>query len=249
MKRILIILIAMFPFFSCGKKAALPYETDKIAAPGGGEVEIVFIKHGSLALNYKDFHIQIDPVSKQDGMTVDYSKFPKADLILVTHDHFDHLDPDAVKTLQKGGTRIILPRSSCEKLGFGEVVAEGDRIEVDDDVCVDVVPAYNTTEDHMKFHPKGYGVGYILTIAGLKVYVAGDTELIPEMAALADEKLDAAFLPVNQPYTMTVAQCLDAARLIRPRILYPYHYSETPVRQVADSLADSSIEVRIRQMQ
>ena len=101
MKRILIILIAMFPFFSCGKKAALPYETDKIAAPGGGEVEIVFIKHGSLALNYKDFHIQIDPVSKQDGMTVDYSKFPKADLILVTHDHFDHLDPDAVKTFKE----------------------------------------------------------------------------------------------------------------------------------------------------
>ena len=117
MKRILIILIAMFPFFSCGKKAALPYETDKIAAPGGGEVEIVFIKHGSLALNYKDFHIQIDPVSKQDGMTVDYSKFPKADLILVTHDHFDHLDPDAVKTLQKGGTRIILPRSSSSITG------------------------------------------------------------------------------------------------------------------------------------
>lgn len=249
MKRILLILIAMFPFFSCGKKAALPYETDKITAPEGGEVEIVFIKHGSLALNYKDFHIQVDPVSKQNDLNVDYSKFPKADLILVTHDHFDHLDPEAIKALQKGGTRILLPQSSFEKLGSGEVVAEGERIEVDESFTVDVVPAYNTTEDHMKFHPKGYGVGYVLTIGGLKVYVAGDTELIPEMASLADLQLDVAFLPVNQPYTMTVWQCLDAARLIRPRILYPYHYSDTPVRQVADSLADSSIEVRIRQMQ
>ena len=249
MKRILLLLIVMFPFFSCGKKAALPYETDKIAAPSGGEVGIVFIKHGSLALDYKDFHIQIDPVSKQDGMTVDYSKFPKADLILVTHEHFDHLDADAVKSLEKGGTRVLLPQGSFEKLGFGEVVAEGDSFELEEYVRVDVVPAYNTTEDHLRFHPRGLGVGYVLTIGGLKVYVAGDTELIPEMASLADEHLDVAFLPVNQPYTMTVGQCLDAARLIRPRILYPYHYSDTPVRQVADSLADSSIEVRIRQMQ
>ena len=111
-------------------------------------------------------------------------------------------------------------------------------------VQLDAVPAYNTTPGHTKFHPQGRDNGYVLTLDGLRIYIAGDTEVIPEMAALKD--IDVAFLPCNQPYTMTPEQVAKAAKTIGPKVLFPYHYSDTPVRRVAELLANTGIDVRIR---
>lgn len=124
----------------------------------------------------------------------------------------------------------------------------GDKRQLTPYLFIEAVPAYNTTPGRDKFHPKGRDNGYVLTLGGTRIYIAGDTEDIPEMKNL--EAIDIAFLPVNQPYTMTVSQAVKAAERINPKILYPYHYGETPVRELQDQLKNqSSIEVRIRQMQ
>jgi L-ascorbate metabolism protein UlaG (beta-lactamase superfamily) len=123
-------------------------------------------------------------------------------------------------------------------------MSNGDKAEVCDDITVEAVPAYNTTPGREKFHPKGRDNGYILTIEDLRIYVAGDTEDIPEMAELKD--IDIAFLPCNQPYTMTPEQLVKAAKVIKPKVLFPYHYNDTPIRKVTMFLAGSGIDVRIR---
>ena len=111
-------------------------------------------------------------------------------------------------------------------------------------MTVEAVPAYNTTPGHEKFHPKGRDNGYILNVEDLRIYVAGDTEDIPEMADMKD--IDIAFLPCNQPYSMTPEQLAKAAKTIKPKLLFPYHYSDTPIRKVTMLLGGSGIDVRIR---
>ena len=113
---------------------------------------------------------------------------------------------------------------------------------------LEAVPAYNTTPDRVKYHPKNRDNGYILTLGGNRIYIAGDTEDIPELKQL--KAIDIAFLPVNQPYTMTVPQAVHAAKMFNPRILYPYHYSDTDIKQLEEGLKNTpEIEVRIRQLQ
>jgi L-ascorbate metabolism protein UlaG (beta-lactamase superfamily) len=109
---------------------------------------------------------------------------------------------------------------------------------------VEAVPAYNTTPGREQYHPKGRDNGYILTLDGLRIYIAGDTEDIPEMQQIKD--IDVAFLPCNQPFTMTIDQLVSAAKTIKPKVLYPYHYSETPVTQIVMKLYGSNTKVRIR---
>ena len=129
-------------------------------------------------------------------------------------------------------------------LGRGQVMANGDTTTLADGITLHAVPAYNTTEGHLQFHPKGRDNGFVLTIDGLRIYIAGDTEDIPEMAQLSN--IDIAFLPCNQPYTMTVNQLVKAARMVKPRVLFPYHYGETDVTAVPAQLKADGIEVRIR---
>ena len=123
-------------------------------------------------------------------------------------------------------------------------MSNGDSSQITVDIKVEAVPAYNTTEGHQQFHPKGRDNGYILTIDGLRIYIAGDTEDIPEMSEIKD--IDIAFLPCNQPYTMTVDQLVRAAKIIRPKVLFPYHYSNTDVSDLPNRLKKEGIEVRIR---
>ena len=123
-------------------------------------------------------------------------------------------------------------------------MANGETLQLADDITVEAVPAYNTTEDHTQFHPKGRDNGYILTLDGLRIYIAGDTEDIPEMSEIKD--IDIAFLPCNQPYTMTVEQLVNAARTIKPKVLFPYHYSKTDVSGIPSQLKNDGIYVRIR---
>jgi len=209
-----------------------------------GKLEIVFLGHGSLLLVYNGSNIYIDPVSQY----ANFSKYPKADLILITHEHGDHLDPKAIAALSKPETRIILPEASRKKLSQGEALQHGHPIDVAG-ITVLAVPAYNITPSRLSYHPKERkDNGYVLTIGSLRIYIAGDTEPIPEMANLG--KIDIAFLPMNLPYTMTPAQVAQAARTIKPKILYPYHFGSTDTSEITRLLAsDKEIEVRIRNLE
>ena len=224
-----------------------PSNTDTFTTPGGKEVVITAIKHASLRIQFGGLEIQVDPVGAKCEPATDYSAFPKADLVLVTHEHFDHFDRDAIAALQKEGTQVVANQNVRRMLGFGTALANGESRKLDNGVSIDAVPAYNTTPGRDKFHPKGRDNGYVLTLDGLRIYIAGDTEDIPEMASLKD--IDIAFLPCNQPYTMTPEQVAKAAKTTRPKVLFPYHYSETPVKKGADLLAGSGIDVRIRNYQ
>ena len=220
----------------------LPFPVESFETPTGDQLEITMIHHGSIALSYKDFNIQIDPVMQMGELQVDYSSFPKADLILVTHNHGDHLDPAAIEFLSKEGTRVLLNPASQEQLGKGETVSNGDTLRVGP-VGIIAVPAYNITEDHAQFHPQGLNNGYILDFDGFRVYVSGDTEDIDEMAGFGP--LDVAFLSANQPYTMTTTQCVEAAMTLSPKVLIPYHLSNTDSQEIKDVLDtnDSGIQV------
>ncbi len=222
------------------------YQTDTFKTKGGKEVVITAIKHASLRIQYDGLEIQVDPVAEYAPAT-DYSKFPKADVILVTHEHFDHFDRDAIAALRKDGTQIVANPAVQKMLGSGTALANGESHALPKGIALDAVPAYNTTPGRTQFHPKGRDNGYVLTIDGLRVYIAGDTEDIPEMAKIKD--VDVAFLPCNQPYTMTPEQVAKAARTIKPKVLFPYHYSQTPIKRVAELLSGTSIDVQVRNYQ
>ena len=225
---------------------AMDFQTDTFTTKDGKTVTITAIKHASLRIQYDGLEIQVDPVAQYAPAT-DYSKFPKADFILVTHEHFDHFDRDAIAALKKDGTQVIANPAVQKMLGSSTALTNGDQRTLAKNISLAAVPAYNTTPGHTQFHPKGRDNGYVLTMGGLSIYIAGDTEDIPEMSDLKD--IDIAFLPCNQPYTMTPEQVAKAARTIKPKVLFPYHYSQTPIKQVADLLAGSGIDVRIRNYQ
>jgi L-ascorbate metabolism protein UlaG (beta-lactamase superfamily)/rhodanese-related sulfurtransferase len=230
------------------------YQVEYIPAGGGNDpLVITLIKHGSLEFAYKGMSIQVDPVSGY-GKNTDYAKeFPKADAILITHEHGDHLDKNAITALSSDKTEIILNAKSQQQIGLGRVLANGEYCTLFPvGISVWAVPAYNTTPGREQFHPKGNGNGYLLSFLGsLSAYVAGDTEDIPEMVDVPKirpaMRISVAFLPVNQPYTMTVDQCVNAARMIYPEVLIPYHFSQTDLSGLTDRLP--GMKVLLRDMQ
>ncbi len=223
---------------------AQDFDKDSFKTKSGKELNIYFIKHASLLINYDNYLIYVDPVS----MFADYSVQPKADLILITHEHADHFDPKPIEALKKKGTKIIENESVHQKLQEGEAMKNWDTLKVEPFLQIEATPAYNTTPGREMYHPKNRDNGYILNIDGMRIYIAGDTEDIPELQSI--KNIDIAFLPVNQPYTMTVEQAVRAAKGVNPKILYPYHYGNTNVEEIRDQLKDDSgIDVRIKQMQ
>lgn len=228
-------------------KAVTKEEVDVFTTAKSTNIYVHCIKHGSLSINIDDKWIYVDPVTDKVQPVTDYTTMPKADYILITHEHGDHLDAKAIEQLTKEGTTLIVnPRSSEILGGKGEVMRNGDSKEINS-WKVDAVPAYNTSADKQKFHPKGRDNGYVLTIEGLRIYIAGDTEPIPEMNEI--KNIDIAFLPCNLPFTMTPEQLAEAAKTIRPKVLFPYHYGKTDILQVVNLLEGSGIDVRIRQYQ
>jgi L-ascorbate metabolism protein UlaG (beta-lactamase superfamily) len=219
------------------------FETDVIKT-SAGNLEITFIGHGTLMLAFGGKVIHVDPWTQ----LADYSKLPKADLILITHEHRDHLDLKAVEILRKERTAIVCPKISAEQVKGATVMNNGD-VKTVEGLTIKAVPAYNLVHKRdtgQPFHPKGDGNGYIITFGDKNVYVAGDTENIPEMKAL--KGIDIAFLPMNLPYTMTPEMVADAAVAFKPKTLYPYHFGETDASKISALLKDSGIEVRIRKM-
>ncbi len=206
-----------------------------------GDLRMTFIGHGTLMFSLGDAVIHVDPV----GRYADYSTLPKADLILITHEHGDHLDLKVVELLSKQGTQIYLTEACRSKLGRGSVMKNGDSAEFGS-IRIEAVPAYNLDPD-TSFHPRGRDNGYVLSIGDRRIYVAGDSENTPEMEALQD--IDVAFLPMNRPYTMTPEMAAEAARAFKPSFLYPYHYGNTDPQKLVDLLKDTpEIEVRVRNL-
>ncbi|NTV83332.1 MAG: MBL fold metallo-hydrolase [Bacteroidales bacterium] len=220
------------------------FATDKIKT-GEGELSITFLGHATLMISFNGKIIHIDPVSQYS----DYSKLPKADLILVTHEHSDHCDLEAIGAIRTDKTIIVITEDAAEQVQGGIVMKNGDKKTIQE-LLIEAVPAYNLVNMRspgVPYHGKGTGNGYIITCGGKRIYIAGDTENIPEMKVLKD--IDIAFLPMNIPYTMTPEMVADAARAFKPGILYPYHYGETDVQKLIDLLKDEkNIEVRIRKM-
>ena len=218
--------------------------TDRIAT-SAGPLDLTFLGHGTLMLTFKDTVLHVDPY----GKVADYAALPRADLVLLTHDHADHLDQAALALVRTPATDIVLPPVCADRVQGGLILKNGETRTVRG-ITVTAVPAYNLVhhrDNGEPFHPRGVGNGYLLDFGDTRLYVAGDTENTPEMAALKD--VDIAFLPMNLPYTMTPEMVADAARSLRPRILYPYHYGDTDPQRLVELLRDQAdIEVRIRPM-
>ncbi len=209
-----------------------------------GDLEIYFIGHASLIFTCGGKTIHIDPT----GMVGDYSKLPKADLVLITHEHFDHFDPKALEQISKAETIVAGTPAVAQQYKNCIAMQNGDMKTIEG-LEIEAVPAYNIIHERSKgmpFHPKGAGNGYVITFGDVRVYIAGDTENIPEMKAL--KNIDIAFLPMNLPYTMTPEMVADATKAFNPKILYPYHFSETDISRIADLLKNDKVEVRIRNM-
>ncbi len=224
--------------------AAQEFEMDKFET-SAGPLTIQFIGHGSLIFTFNGKTIHIDPY----GEVADYSQLPKADIVFITHDHKDHFDLKALEQITTPNTVVVLTETCGRQYQEGMVMRNDDEVIVQG-IKVRAVPAYNivhTRPSGFPYHPKGFGNGYVMTFGDKNVYVAGDTENIPEMKDL--KEIAIAFLPMNLPFTMTPDMVADAARVIKPAVLYPYHTGDTDTSQIAEMLKDDkTIEVRIRSM-
>ena len=235
-----IFLFVIILFAGCTFQThAQPFESD-VFKTSMGDLTITFIGHGTLMFTFENKVIHVDPVRRE----ADYTQLPKADLVLVTHEHGDHLDTKALEILKKETTQIICTEVCAEEIEGGTVMKNGDNVEIMD-LEVEAVPAYNIVNE--RYHPKGRGNGYVMTFGDKRVYVAGDTENTPEMKKLKD--IDIAFLPMNLPYTMSPEMVADAALAFKPKVLYPYHFGNTDTSELVNLLKDEKeIEVRIRDL-
>ncbi len=233
------ILLCVIPLFGYAQK---DFSSD-IFQTSQGDLKITFIGHGTLMFEFIGHIIHIDPYSR----VADYSFLPKADLILLTHDHGDHLDLKALTAIQTEQTILLQSEKCAAKTKGGTVIKNGEAKTVLG-INIEAVPAYNIKGKRntgQPFHPKGEGNGYILSFGDKRVYVAGDTENIPEMKALSN--IDIAFLPMNLPYTMSPEMVADGAKTFKPKILYPYHYGNEDTSKLVELLKkENDIEVRIR---
>ena len=242
MKKILGYLMVLFLFTGITALADI-FETDTIKT-SAGDLKITFLDHATLMFVFGGKVIHIDPVKR----AADYSKLPKADLILVTHHHLDHFDPQTIRKISDDETRIVITRKISEKIKDGIIMQNGDTISVEG-LEIEAVPAYNIVHKKSSgklYHPRGVGNGYIIAFGDKKVYVAGDTENTPEMKKL--KNIHIAFLPMNTPYTMTPEMVADAVKSFKPDILYPYHYGKTDTSIIQKLLEGTGTEVRIRKM-
>lgn len=241
MKKITFIIAIIFTLFIISESASTIYEHN-IFKTAEGNIDITFIGHASLMITFNGKVIHVDPFSKM----ADYSEFKKADLILITHHHRDHLDPSALKLISKTGTKIVASQKCAKELKNPIIMNNGDVKSVEG-FKIEAVPAYNIVHKRKSgeaYHVKGEGNGYVISISDKRIYIAGDTENIPEMKEL--KNIDIAFLPMNLPYTMTPEMTANAALMFRPKILYPYHYGKTDRNILVNLLKkEKGIEVRL----
>lgn len=206
-----------------------------------GPVKVTPIRHASLMLQSHDGVIQVDPWSEGN-----YDGLPKADLILITDIHGDHLDPKEIANLKKADTTIIAPPAVAKTVTEAKVLSNGEKTEWRG-WTIEAIPMYNLKRGPSPgkfYHDKGRGNGYVLSYSGKRFYIAGDTEGTPEMRDL--KNIDVAFVPMNLPYTMTPEEAADAVKAFHPKVVYPYHYRGSDTKTFASALAGTGIDVRLR---
>jgi L-ascorbate metabolism protein UlaG (beta-lactamase superfamily) len=194
-------------------QAADPQELKKLTAP------IHWLGHDSFRIDGEGVTVYIDPYRLKEG--------PKADVILITHDHGDHASKDDVAKILKPDTTVVTIAAAAEKLGGRvNIVKPGEELTVKG-LAIKTLPAYNLTKFRspgVPFHPKESGhVGYVITVKGIKIYHPGDSDFIPEMRGLAP---DVALLPVSGIYVMTAEEAVEAAAAIQPKVAVPMHVGE-----------------------
>ncbi len=206
MKRTMLIFCSLF-FYFIFAFAEGKLETDTIKT-SDGDLKMTFVGHGTLLFEFKNMVIHIDPVNSYAS----YDSMPKADIILITHEHGDHLSKETIEQISTDKTKYVLTQICADQLGKGIVMKNGDSKEING-LLIEAVPAYNIVHKRNNgkpYHPKGNGNGYVLHFGDKKIYIAGDTENIPEMTNLKD--IYCAFLPMNLPYTMSPEMAADAAK-------------------------------------
>ncbi|MGE4586272.1 MAG: MBL fold metallo-hydrolase [Mangrovibacterium sp.] len=210
-------------------------------ATSKGQVEMEVIGHCFLHFVFNRMHIYADPIPN----VADLNRLPKADLILITHDHRDHFSTDAVRQLSKSDTRVIASRSCISKMNFGYFMGNGMQTTYKD-IYIKAVAAYNEVNlrpDDVPYHPKGEGNGYFLVFGDKTIYISGDTEYINEMRFFM--RPDVAFITVMMPFTMNEAMFLQTVKKLKPRILYPLYYN-VDMKALKKELSDSMPEMEIR---
>lgn len=231
--------------------APAPAAADNVVATSMGDLVIHPIHHASMMLEWNGMNILVDPAPPPGGVpegvdaTAEFTALPEPDLILVTDIHGDHLSADVLSAVS-GAAPIVAPQAVADELPealqvMTQVVANGETVNVQG-VEIEAVPMYNLTEDRLMYHDPGRGNGYVLNLGDTRVYIAGDTEDIPEMRALTD--IGVAFVPMNLPYTMTPEQAADAVAEFQPTIVYPYHYGMSDLNVFVANVGDAS-EVRL----
>jgi L-ascorbate metabolism protein UlaG (beta-lactamase superfamily) len=211
-----------------------------------GEIQIHPINHATFAMSWNGKWIFVDPVGGAERFN---SLNATPDIILVTDIHGDHFHAPTLKELAQPKTKIIAPQAvasqfPAELKAKAVIMANGDKREIEG-ISIEAVPMYNLTPERLKFHNKGRGNGYVVTLGGKRIYISGDTEDIPEMRAL--KNIDVAFVCMNLPYTMTVEQAASAVKEFKPKIVYPYHYRDSDTAKFKQLVGENSgIEVRLR---
>jgi L-ascorbate metabolism protein UlaG (beta-lactamase superfamily) len=210
-----------------------------------GDLVIHPINHATTVLEWNGKTIYMDPV----GAEKRYLGLPKPDLILITDVHGDHLDPKTLKTIVQDKTKIVAPAAVQDTLSEDlkkktTIISNGENGTVEG-IKIEAIPMYNLDPARTKYHSKGRGNGYVLTLGGKRIYFSGDTEDIPEMRSL--KNIDVAFVCMNLPYTMTVDQAASAVKEFKPKIVYPYHYRGSDTDKFKSLVGqDSGVEVRLR---
>ena len=222
-------LTTVMPFVAHAQGKGDSYKTKS------GEILVSPIQHASFVMTVPGLVIYNDPV----GGKALFEGQPAPQLILITHEHADHFEPETLAALVGPETKLVVNPAVMEKLpaelkAKATAIGNGQSTTVGT-VAIEAIPAYNTTEDRLKYHPKGRDNGYILTVDGSRVYIAGDTEDTPEMRAVTDIAI--AFVPMNLPYTMDIDQASSAVAAFKPAVVYPYHYKGSDPVAFAEKVA------------